>query len=182
MLDFDRFLPAEPDDMRRFFWKPFDFAQCFFRDQLNFEGTVEAVDRGEAVFETDLKRKKSRIEFPLTTDGIGALFHEMTHDLFHYGPFHRESWAGNAQRNEPWGEAFCEAFRYVLEKDFHLKSNWTKRFEEDDHDPDSNKERAMRILGAADLANKEGLARLWKRIIAEFDHTIDFLDKRFPKA
>ncbi len=46
----------------------------------------------------------------------GTLFHEIFHTVFHKSPL-------RAGKDEPWGEAFSDAFRYMMEKQFVDREN-----------------------------------------------------------
>jgi hypothetical protein len=191
MLDKANFLPhcSRPSE-RDWYWDAYNRAQCFFRDELGFGGTVVKVydieiegkdedKKKHAFYATDNVLKISEIAIRMKDDGPGVLFHEITHDLFHHSRFHNLYWPENELSNEKWGEAFCEAFRYVFENEAPLKSKWVQCFESVHLTGDSDKSRARRILAQADDPTPLGLAKLWSRIHEEFDKTPKFLTARF---
>ncbi len=58
--------------------------------------------------------ESGRIEIPVSVDDLGVIFHEVFHSAFHFSPL----WY--AQTNAYWGDAFCDAFRYLMEKTYLL--------------------------------------------------------------
>ena len=72
------------------------------------------------------------------------MFHEGTHELFHLSVFHRKHCWGNETRNEPWGEAFCEAVRWLLETKHLTNSTWLTTFASHKMKIGSDKEKAER--------------------------------------
>jgi hypothetical protein len=184
MLDKANFLEScsRPNERDRY-WNAYDRAQCFFREEFGFEGTVVRVyESNDALYAPDNRRGTSEISIPIKDEGPGVLFHEITHDLFHRSRFHSLYWRDNELCNEKWGEAFCEAFRYVFENESPLKSKWVQCFEKVPFTGDSDKSRARRILAQAEKPTLLGLAKLWQELHAEFAKQPEFLTARFRWA
>ncbi len=71
------------------------------------------------------------IKVPVTHDDHGVIFHEVFHSAFHFSPLWRD------HKNIKWGDAFCDAFRYILEKEKSLNSVFVGDMEAWMHKPDT---------------------------------------------
>jgi hypothetical protein len=179
VLKYLNFLPdCNNQSLRDELWAGCCRCEGFF-SSLGFNGTVAQVNVGNPVF--ICLPPPHRITIPVDSEDKGVLFHEMTHDLFHHSKFHRNYWPLNAHDNELWGEAFCEAFRFLMELAFTGDSKWLRAFQTERHPPDSDKGRASRIV-AKSKESLDGLAALWWHINNEFNQTGNYLSRIFPEA
>jgi Protein of unknown function (DUF2934) len=111
-----------------------------------------------------------RIRIPASAQNKGVLFHEVGHSFFEASDFHKN-------RNDWWGDAFCDAFRYCLEVQFCRVSDWLRHFPN---------ERGGRYQGPADLIlakattkDFDGLVALWDYLNTRYDGSDEFLDMHF---
>ena len=51
-----------------------------------------------------------RITIPVSVNDLGVVFHEVFHSAFHHSPLWHDP------NNCHWGDAFCDAFRYFMER------------------------------------------------------------------
>ena len=182
MLKYENFLAEFPNaKLREEYWAACCRCEGYF-SSFGFNGKVEKVTVGDACFHGV---GEIRISVHPHEYDRGALFHEMTHDLFHHSVFHSNSNPinsnanpRNGKSNEDWGEAFCEAVRYLMEYAYTGDSDWLRQFAIEIKYRDSDKGRAGRILDAAG-SSLAGFATLWKEITMGFDKTEDYLNRRF---
>ena len=175
ILRYRNFLADFPNvQLRQEYWSACCRCEGYF-SSLDFNGMVEKVTLGDPRFSVD-----GGIWITVTPQehDKGALFHEMTHDLFHYSVFHSESNPINKTFNERWGEAFCEAVRYLMEKAYTGDSDWLRTFPLERQNRNSDKGRAGRILDESD-SSLAGFAILWKEITTNFDASNEYLNRHF---
>jgi len=63
------------------------------------------------------------IKIPVSCGNLGVIFHEVFHSAFHCCPL----WHVRYNGNDDWGDAFCDAFRYFMEKR-HLSDSEDTKF------------------------------------------------------
>ena len=79
---------------------------------------VDCNKEGRAVWIGDGKEKRARIDIPENPNDKGVIFHEVFHSSFHECPLWKN------KQNQEWGDAFCDAFRYFMEKKHNKGSAW----------------------------------------------------------
>jgi hypothetical protein len=109
-MDYTNFLAGHPDEAKRAqLWKYFLPVE---REAKYFAGTeqhwkpIKSAVLGEGV---PLYVTTGKIRLNANSDW--AMFHEIFHD-----PFSRSQF--NSGGDKAWGEAFCDAFRYMMEKKY----------------------------------------------------------------
>jgi len=109
-MPFERFLPLDDNrDRRLLLWLLFRAAE---KQAFRF---AAAPDRWILLARVDFAPNAGRwfpsgaIEIPRASDP-GPLFHEVFHTVFHKSALH----AGD---DEPWGDPFCDAFRFFAEQE-----------------------------------------------------------------
>ena len=99
------------------------------------------------------------IRILLDSDNEGVIFHEVGHAFFEGSILHT---SGN---NDWWGDAFCDAFRYCMEKTHCPQSLWMNKF------PDRTEGRyqypASLILNRCGSCDFAGLKALWRPLAAK---------------
>jgi hypothetical protein len=90
--------------------------------------------------------------------------------------FHSKHDRVNAANNEHWGEAFCEAIRFVLEEEQLQTSLWLESFRRDPNRDDLTKLRAHRLLSQGGR-NADGFASLWLNLTRGYDGRADYLER-----
>lgn len=133
-MDYTNFLAGYPDEVkRRQLWSYFLLVE---REAKSFAGTEKkwkpirmvVLGKGIPIYVTT-----GRIR--MNTNSDWAMFHEIFHD-----PFSRSEF--NHGTDKAWGEAFCDAFRYMMEKKC-LPEPRTKWFSKIDHFSDETYEQIM---------------------------------------
>jgi hypothetical protein len=137
-MNYTNFLAGHPNEARRAaLWKYFLTVE---REAKMFAGTekrwkpINAVVLGQGI---PIYVSSGRIRLNLNTDW--AMFHEIFHDTFGRSPF-------NQGTDKAWAEAFCDAFRYMMEKKY-LPDPRTKWFLKVDHFADETYEQVMAKSG-----------------------------------
>jgi hypothetical protein len=118
--------------------------------------------------------KNGVIEIPLDPDNMGVIFHEVGHSFFEGSVFHTSLGGGH---NDWWGDAFCDAFRYCLEKVYCPTSVWLTRFPNDSGGRYQGP--ADRILTKCITKDFAGFRKLWQDLVARFDQSPDFFNREF---
>jgi hypothetical protein len=75
---------------------------------------------GRAIWVCDGKRQAARIDIPENANDKGVIFHETFHSAFHKCPLWRNA------KNQAWGDAFCDVFRYFMESKHNKDSAWLR--------------------------------------------------------
>jgi hypothetical protein len=137
-MDYTNFLAGHPNEARRAgLWKYFLEVE---REAKMFAGienrwkpiTSVVLGQGVPIYVTT-----GKIRLNLNSDW--AMFHEIFHDTFGQSPF-------NQGDDKAWGEAFCDAFRYMMEKEY-LPDPRTKWFAKMDHFADQTYDEVMAKSG-----------------------------------
>ena len=163
------FLPGVTEPIRAKLWDLYQNAEAAGQDLNRAAIPIISVKPGGAGW------IGGRIEIPLDPNDCGVIHHEVGHAFFEGSRFHNDR---GGDRNVWLGDAFCDAFRYCLERQFSPSSAWMQRF--------PNEGRGGRYQYPASLIvkrmqteNLAGLKRLWDDLLARFDGTADFLDREF---
>ncbi|HSY20346.1 MAG TPA: hypothetical protein VK815_18525 [Candidatus Acidoferrales bacterium] len=117
-MDYTNFLAGHPDEAKRAeMWRYFLEVE---REAKGFAGTrnhwkpihTATLGKGIPIYVTS-----GRIR--MNTNSGAAIFHEIFHDTFHGSRF-------NQGEDKAWAEAFCDAFRYMMEKKYlpEPRSSW----------------------------------------------------------
>ncbi|MEO8498201.1 MAG: hypothetical protein ABI614_24310 [Planctomycetota bacterium] len=168
-MDQSNFMCDVPDPIRIQLWKLFQTAEAAGRHLNGNAIRVNLVTSGPAGW------NRGRIEIPLNPSDMGVIHHEVGHAYFEGSLFHTSKGGG---RNDWWGDAFCDAFRYCLEAQCSPSSNWMQQF--------PNEGAGGRYQYPASLIVKkmptkdlDGLKSIWDDLLARVDGTDDFLDREF---
>jgi hypothetical protein len=114
------------------------------------------------------------IKIPGDPDDKGTIFQEVGHSFFEASTFHTSRGGG---RNDLWGDAFCDAFRYCLEVEYLEGSRWLKEMPTKRGGRYEYPARViLRRTGSWDFL---GLKALWHGLLARYDGSGDFLDREF---
>lgn len=162
------FLPLTEKSARARLWRLFvaaeQAARGFARQPAEWSEIRVVVESDRALWTVD-----GKIEIPMAEDPEGAMFHEVFHSAFHHSALHAGS-------DELWGEAFCDAFRYVMERTLLPEpSDWVKRMDVHLAAPVAaatvGDDQARQYWHPASLilrassSSLEGLQRLWFRLL-----------------
>lgn len=171
MLCYQSFLlSAGDEELRQEMYVLFKKAMSHLED-LNPSVEIKSVALGGPCY-----YDTRHVEIRLRADDKGVLFHEVGHAILAQSVFHSCHNPINQARNETWGEAFSEAFRWLVEKECLGVSWWTRQFEDDKQQVGSDKYRAELILKQSGHT-LDGFKALWKRLVAGFDCTEGYLDR-----
>ena len=122
-MEFSAFLPAFPDDtLRTRLWELFQAAEPEAQ-RFALAGkwvTITSVSAGPVN-----SWSSGQITLNPRPDELGAIFHEVFRSAFQRCRFH------DGSSDERWGGAFCDAFRYFMERQFGLAptSPWFARID-----------------------------------------------------
>lgn len=185
-MKYDAFISARDNDpLRKALWKHYRALEFYFRDKLGFVATVQTVlevQPGETPHHF-----AGRIVIPFDPLDEGAIFHELTHDLFEHSVFHRLQNKVNAfpngrcedpDFNETWGEGFCDAVRWLMESVRLPDSPWLQSYS-------MNAATDWRIQRAEMILNHMGRSLPefscgWRALVAGYDQTADYLRRTIP--
>ena len=185
-MDFDDFLVTLGNDpLRNSLWDLHRHMESFLI-LLAFTPTLTRVEEGDAEFVPGPPDDFLRIPFDANDQGV--VFHEATHDLFHYSVFHSNHRAVNGAPqgqdedpdfNENWGEGFCEAVRWLMEM-IHLPgSQWLAQYNLEIAG-DWRKQLAERILNMSGRSLVE-FRQCWFGLVHGYDETPDYLNRTIPQ-
>ncbi len=183
-MNYSDFLPLRGSDpLRKELWALYSVVEKYFLADIGFELKLQRVN--EATASCDSVNRS--ITVPFDPSDRGALFHEVTHDLFHHSVFHRlhnpvNRFPRNSDRdanyNETWGEGFCDAVRWLMEMYQMPGSPWLTSYSPVVKS-DWRKQRAERILNHTGQS-LAGFALGWRALVAGYDGTADYLNKTVP--
>lgn len=186
-MSFDRFLPCKGNEpLRQELWGYYKKMDTYFGDQLGYSLKISYAREGQPYWHLD--NGCSWLEILYDQDDKGSMFHEATHELFHFSMLHgdhnrlnRIPHGGNERpdHNEAWGEAFCEAVRWLLETTYFGDSRWLQSL------PSRVTGGEWRIIQALRILNFTGrsldsFAHSWNKLKADYDETGDFLRRTIP--
>lgn len=130
-MDYSHFLAGHPDEAKRQeLWRYFPAveheAECFAGSEEHWK-EIKTVVLGEGI---PIYVSSGRIRLNKNSDW--AMFHEIFHDTFGHSAFH-------SGEDKAWAEAFCDAFRYMMEKKYlpEPRSKWflkVDRFADETYD------------------------------------------------
>lgn len=174
MLDKTKFL-ANLSDLRDELYEHFKSVSTYLYD-IDDKFGIAAVNCGDPGYSDGT----CEVKIPINHDDMGALFHEVGHDLFAKSVFHLSNCPGNSDGNDKWGEAFAEAIRWLME-DQHLRlSKWLKDFDKEKNHPgtdNADKYKAELILEKSSHT-PSGFKELWKQLVSGFNDKSDYLDTK----
>lgn len=185
-MEYDAFIPARDNDpFRQILWAHYQALESYFRDELGFVATVRTVreiQSGETPHHVS-----DTIAISFAPKHEGAIFHELTHDLFEKSVFHRNQNVVNAfpngqcedpDFNETWGEGFCEAVRWLMESKRLPDSPWLQSYSTEVA-TDWRIQRAEIILNHTGRSLPE-FSCGWKALVDGYDGTADYLKMTIP--
>lgn len=186
-MNYGDFIPSRGSQpLRQTLWGHYQALSDYFVNQLGFAPTVQSVQEGAACWHCQ-SAIRSYISVPFDQNHEGAIFHELTHDLFHHSVFHHlhnrvNAFPGgqdrNAAFNESWGEGFCDAVRWLMETTRLKSSPWLQSYPgQKAHD--WRIQRAERILCHTGRTLPD-FAAGWKALAAAYDGTANFLNQTIP--
>lgn len=124
------FLPNSQDaTLRQRHWELFKYAETRAKDfspHNRLKVKITHVYGGGSTWELKENTKGAsyaKIHIPATQDDLGAVFHEVFHSAFHFSPLWKD------KGNNNWGEAFCDAFRYIIEREKLSNTTFTCEME-----------------------------------------------------
>lgn len=182
-MEFDEFISARDNDpFRKALWAHYQAIDRYFRDELGFDATIHTV-REINPNETP-HHVAGTIAISFAPEHEGAIFHELTHNLFEESVFHRNQNVVNEfpngrfedpDFNETWGEGFCDAVRWLMERERLPASPWFQSYSTEAA-TDWRIQRAEMILNHTGRTLPE-FSRIWKALVDGYDGTADYLKR-----
>ena len=138
-MDYTSFMAGHPDEARRVqMWKYFLVVE---REAKSFAETLEHWKMLKTITLGTTGPKwfsNGRLQLGASSE-YGTMFHEIFHNTFNGSQFHKGE-------DNAWSEAFCDAFRYMMEKKY-LGDPRTKWFLKVDHYSDKTYAQVMKKSG-----------------------------------
>jgi hypothetical protein len=125
-----KFLPnfSKDANLKSHLWNLFQQAEAeakqFVQDASDWYEIIEIQDIPEgqrASWCWNDSQRTAVIKVAPKRDDLGVFFHEIFHSAFHHSLLHGKFGEAHEPQDDSWGEGFCEAFRYLMEK--HLLPN-----------------------------------------------------------
>ncbi|HEX4053258.1 MAG TPA: hypothetical protein VHX86_03245 [Tepidisphaeraceae bacterium] len=191
-LTFERFLPHRGNDLLRDdLGKHYQGVYAYFRNALGYSLKIDHVDEtknGENPM-WFISGNSTWMRILYDQNDKGNLFHEVTHDLFHFSVFHGQHNQSNTtfhgekdkpDHNEAWGEPLCEAMRWLMETAYVGNSNWLREFCSRGEGGDWSIAQAIRLLDFTGWS-LDSFTGGWNKLVAGYDETGDFLNRSIPR-
>jgi hypothetical protein len=138
-MNYTNFMAGHPDEAKR--QQSWQYFLAVEREAKSFAGTLDHWKMLKTITLGTTGPKwfsNGRLQLGAGSE-YGTMFHEIFHNTFHGSQFH------NGEDNA-WSEAFCDAFRYMMEKK-HLPEPRTKWFLKVDRYADETYAQAMKKSG-----------------------------------
>lgn len=183
-VDFVASLPEPDQRLRGKLWKLYRLAEPLAKQFAQTHPwvkikTVQSIPDGDSRWVP--KNDSAEIGIVIKENNPGVLFHEMFHSAFHCSPLH------DGGADERWGDAFCNAFRYFMERKLlEGESHWLGGFRQLLAQPAQERPSGDRYKSAATFVvnkpeNYGGFRKLWDRLITQKRDSgaVNLCEKRF---